>query len=394
LPEIVQEIGSYAGIASVVGLAVLSVLYFSQARDVKRLREWAGRAPERAEHQVPAVPGRTVPQPQAQQQPQRPAATRPGAPAVPAPGARPAAPPVPGAATAAAGARPAAATAAGQAAPAKAEQAPAAAAAQSEAPAGEPAKPGAPVPVGQNAAATAAPAGQNSSGTAEKPPPAAPTPSPPPAVPAARTAAASGAAASGATSGARSNGPSRPAPQPTAIIPPSRREPWYRTLTANPRYVVLAIAGVLIVGGAAVFGVTQLTGDDGPSAPAQRSAAESGGQEQQAAGDRSERRGGGGGAINPASVTVAVLNGTTVPGLAATLSDEVTAAGFNVGTITNFSDQQLAESVVQYAPGHEREAAVVSRRLKIGQREATNPSSQELAGDATVIVIAGADKAP
>ena len=55
LPEIVQEIGAYAGLASVVGLAVLSVLYFSQARDVKRLREWAGRAPERAEQGTAVV---------------------------------------------------------------------------------------------------------------------------------------------------------------------------------------------------------------------------------------------------------------------------------------------------------------------------------------------------
>ena len=31
------------------GLAVMSALYFSQARDVKRLREWAGRAPERSD---------------------------------------------------------------------------------------------------------------------------------------------------------------------------------------------------------------------------------------------------------------------------------------------------------------------------------------------------------
>ena len=46
--EIIEQIGSYAGLASIVGLAVLSALYFSQARDVKRLREWAGRAPERA----------------------------------------------------------------------------------------------------------------------------------------------------------------------------------------------------------------------------------------------------------------------------------------------------------------------------------------------------------
>jgi LytR cell envelope-related transcriptional attenuator len=94
-------------------------------------------------------------------------------------------------------------------------------------------------------------------------------------------------------------------------------------------------------------------------------------------------------------VTVAVLNGTTVPGLAATLADQVTAAGFRAGTIANFGpNQQLAESVVQYAAGHEREAAAVSRKLGIGQREAASAESQELAGDATVIVIAGGDKAP
>src|SRR5688572_30298499 len=43
-----EQYGAYAGIAAVFGLGVLSLLYFAQAREVKRLREWAGRAPERA----------------------------------------------------------------------------------------------------------------------------------------------------------------------------------------------------------------------------------------------------------------------------------------------------------------------------------------------------------
>ena len=90
LPEIVQEIGAYAGLASVVGLAVLSALYFSQARDVKRLREWAGRAPERSEQGAPAVPGRVVAQPQ-----QPAAATPPAAAPPPVPG-KPATPGTPG----------------------------------------------------------------------------------------------------------------------------------------------------------------------------------------------------------------------------------------------------------------------------------------------------------
>src|SRR3954471_21776680 len=44
----VEKYGAYVGIAAFFGLAVLSLLYFAQAREVKRLREWAGRAPERA----------------------------------------------------------------------------------------------------------------------------------------------------------------------------------------------------------------------------------------------------------------------------------------------------------------------------------------------------------
>src|SRR3954468_18574669 len=40
-----QQYGSYAGIAAVFGLGVLSLLYFAQAREVKRLREWGGGPP-------------------------------------------------------------------------------------------------------------------------------------------------------------------------------------------------------------------------------------------------------------------------------------------------------------------------------------------------------------
>src|SRR5881275_2569619 len=69
--HLIQQIGSYAGLAAIPGLAVLSALYFSQARDVRRLREWAGRAPERAAEQ--AMGGRVAAQPQPQAQAQRPA---------------------------------------------------------------------------------------------------------------------------------------------------------------------------------------------------------------------------------------------------------------------------------------------------------------------------------
>ena len=48
LHDQVDKYSSYVGVAAFFGLAVLSLLYFAQARELKRLRDWAGRAPERA----------------------------------------------------------------------------------------------------------------------------------------------------------------------------------------------------------------------------------------------------------------------------------------------------------------------------------------------------------
>ncbi len=45
--ELIKEIGAFAGLAAFLGLAVLAMLSFSQGRDIRRLREWAGSAPER-----------------------------------------------------------------------------------------------------------------------------------------------------------------------------------------------------------------------------------------------------------------------------------------------------------------------------------------------------------
>ena len=45
--QLLTEIGSYAGLAAFFGLAVLILVSFTQGRDIRRLREWAGSAPER-----------------------------------------------------------------------------------------------------------------------------------------------------------------------------------------------------------------------------------------------------------------------------------------------------------------------------------------------------------
>jgi LytR cell envelope-related transcriptional attenuator len=236
LLDIVREIGAAAGLASGVGLALLSALYLSHAREVKRLREWAGRAPERSGRGATAVPKRAG-------VPPRTAATAGGAPA----------------------------------------------------------------------------------------------------------------------------------------------SPTTRYGRTGARSVAIALAGLLALGGAA-YGVTHLTGDDGGDASVGAEASTD-----DRVPDKPKRNGA---AVKPGTVTVAVLNGTTVPGLAAALSDQIAAAGFNKGTINNFSDQQLAESVVQYAPGHQAEAAAVGRTVGISRREPVTADGRALAADATVIVIAGADKAP
>src|SRR5262245_7314730 len=48
LPDQIEKYGAYVGIACFFGLAVLSLLYFAQARELRRLRDWAGGSPEYA----------------------------------------------------------------------------------------------------------------------------------------------------------------------------------------------------------------------------------------------------------------------------------------------------------------------------------------------------------
>src|ERR1700730_15179155 len=69
------QIGAVAAFVALVGIAMLSLLAFSQAREIKRLREWAGRAPERAadlKQRVSAEASMRAQQPGVAVQPARP----------------------------------------------------------------------------------------------------------------------------------------------------------------------------------------------------------------------------------------------------------------------------------------------------------------------------------
>ena len=373
--DVIQEVGAYAGFAAVVGLAVLSALYFSQARDVRRLREWAGRAPERAAEQAgapeqaaqqvtrPAPSGAVRPIPAVKPAP----AAKPGVQEKAAPAGQPATAVKPGAATPAGAEKPADGTA-----PAPPVPAPAGANAADAKPGeakpdeAKPTKPGAPAP----ATPAAAP------GRPAKPPPvAAPAPAPtaaarpaPPAVPArppppVRSPVASSASQSTAV-----------LPAPARLGGRGRRSGGRAGLDA--RYIALIVAGVIVLGGAAAFGVSQLGGDDDTASTA----------------DRGERDDGAQAPVNPSTVTVSVLNGTTVPGLAAQIGDEVESAGFQRGNVANALDQQRPTSTVMFAEGADREAQLVARRLGIAETEPVDPDSQALGGNASVVVIVGADQ--
>ncbi len=315
--KIVQEIGAYAGFAAVLGLAVLSALYFSQARDLRQLRETIAQGRGRLPDGRPIAAGLATMA--------RPAAAQPVRQPTVAP--RTAAAPV----TAAVGTRP------GQMATPGLGQGAPAGPAQTQPPVAQP----------STAAAAVRPAG-----LPRVAPPMRPTQGAPP--------------ARGSVL----------APGASAAVP-RRRFGGVRGI--EPRYLALIAAGVLILGGGVAFGATQLLGGDDDSTPAS-----SGGQ--------SSRRAAQPAAVDPGTVTVSVLNATTVLGLAAQIGDEIESAGFQRGNVTNASEQARDESAVLFDKGAMEEGREVAKALKIKQVEPVDPASKRLAGDATVVVIVGADQ--
>jgi LytR cell envelope-related transcriptional attenuator len=307
--NLIQQIGAYAGFAAVVGLAVLSALYFSQARDLRRLREWAARSPERSGGgHAPDRPS-----------PARQNAAEARAPEVAAPVAS-----------------------AGGAGPATAQ----AGATQPGAPAVTALRPGA---------------------------------APPPSTqPGGRASARPGTAV--APGGGAPRAPSSPprAAQPRGVEAAGRSQNGRPSERSSLPYVMLAVVGLLIVLGAAAFALGLVGGrsEPAPNSPE--------GTEQRAARDGNQ-------ALAPGQVTFSVLNGTTVDGLGKQVADELEAAGYRRGNVTN-AGQQRTTSVVMYAQGAQADARAVARRLDIRQTEQADSGSQTLAGDATVIVLVGADR--
>jgi hypothetical protein len=96
--------------------------------------------------------------------------------------------------------------------------------------------------------------------------------------------------------------------------------------------------------------------------------------------------------VKPAEIEVSVLNGTSVPGLAATFGDKVEDKGFSLGAVTN-SPQSFAESVVMFRAGHKPEARQVAKQMGIQKLQPMNGEIESIAAEADVAVVVGEDDA-
>ncbi len=487
----ISSVGADAGFAAIIGLAILVLLYFAQARETTTLRDEAISASQRVEQlerRVQQLGGPPVaPAPESAASNTQARASAPAAPGAPASGARvgparavdnPAATATPGTGSpaTAAGASPAPAGAeraplpdpgavpptpspaapAGVGAPALADATrlipaaeaaqpaaeaaqPAAGAAQPAAGAAQPAAgaagpaTGAAQPVtgaAQPAAGAAAPATRaareaaqpdESEATGQAPPqgeeevsrepqapreetvnrPGAPAAlaTPPPATAAAgagqtQSAGDSPPAPVAANGGggpprprAPAAGPSRPVP-PRLRIPDGARPPGPLSLGAHGsrnRWVP-ALFGVLLL--ALVIAVLLVVTSGG-------------GSSQHGTATKSTNSPALRGGFSPASVTVAVLNGTDVSQLAHRVEQKLTRGGYKGGTVATAADQTHKASTVAYLPGYQSNALHVASSLGLPPN-AVQPVDQSAraiacpppsACGASVVVTVGSDLA-
>jgi LytR cell envelope-related transcriptional attenuator len=139
---------------------------------------------------------------------------------------------------------------------------------------------------------------------------------------------------------------------------------------AEPRYLVAIFVVVLVVAGGAIYVVTQGS-------------------------DNADGKGGHGKtakALKPGEIEVTVLNGTAVPGLAATYGDKVERKGFQLGAVTN-SATSFTDSVVMFKRGHAPEARRVASVLGISDVRLMSAEIESVSGSAPVSVIVGEDNA-
>ncbi len=401
IQHFISSVGADAGFAAIIGLAILVLLFFSQARETASLR----RRADEAEGELHAL----------QTYMQQLSRTQAAAQATPAPvaappasariAARPAAAPVPSRAVPTQ-AVPAGAVATIPAAPAG-MGAPALSAATRLIPDVDPISIRAlrPSTNGQTAhddereetAAASVPASPppstaagGSNGVAGR------APVPAPASPQPPTGADTVAPPPRVALRPHTAPPGRPP------VPPSRRAAADAEGGRRVSRLALALVSAVVLAAAvvAVILVTNSTGGSSASTSTTRASQTS------SAGKTSSRRhraqaGANSAAVSPTSVTVAVLNGTSTPSLAADVMAKLAGAGYKKGAVTNAPDQALTSTIVGYTqPAYRNDALAVARSLRLGSAsvQGVNQGDRTAACSSTptscpaqVVVTVGAD---
>jgi hypothetical protein len=153
-----------------------------------------------------------------------------------------------------------------------------------------------------------------------------------------------------------------------ALLPHPR---WRRfaARVSQPRILGLIALGAVILGLVGIFGSERLLNDnEGPTEAPKP------------------------GAIVPEDVTVAVLNGTSVPGLGAKVATDVQVNDFALGNVGN-SRKEYDQTVVMYEKDQRKAAQKVAHDLGVKPVQPIDRQTQQEADGADVVVIAGKDRA-
>jgi hypothetical protein len=135
----------------------------------------------------------------------------------------------------------------------------------------------------------------------------------------------------------------------------------------DPRYLVAIFLVLVAVVGGVVYVTTR---DSGGQAKGKQASAK----------------------VKASEIEVSVLNGTAVPGLAATYGNKVEQHGFQLGAVSN-SSASFSESVVMFMPGSGREAHKVASALGISRVRPMSSDISSVSAGAPVAVVIGEDNA-
>jgi len=190
---------------------------------------------------------------------------------------------------------------------------------------------------------------------------------------------------------------SRVAPPRRSAPPPSRPPTRAPRAGGGPRRSRVLLAALALLA-AIIVVVVVLVVRSGGSSP--QSSVTSRSASSASARTSRRHRGRVGGALAPASVTVAVLNGTSVANLAHKVALQLGKVGFKPGNVATAANQTMTTTTVGYLPGQGPAAVLVAKQLKLGSGSVgpVDQSSQTVACPASpctaqVVVTVGSDRA-